>query len=628
MQIIIDGKEAVLKQGSSFDFIAENRLFSGSDSFTLSITFPLRDCLQNLEIFGHINRAELAIDDYVFDCEIRDRAFSRFGTLTITEISDVDVKAQFLEGRAEQNFAKDFDDIYINELDLGTAPDFSPSSITPEQAWSPLTTDRQAVAIPWVSVDSGLSHNFADFDLSNFKYNWCSDVTNLTWLPYLIHITKKICEAVGYEANLSEWEANTNLSMLLICNVLPDGWDIYDYNRILPRWTVSEFFEKLELFLRGEFTVDHRGKTVSFRFSNNILKNTPPVSLENIVDEYVANIKPDGTDCDYIDVKNISYKDTGHQLSNFYSCDWFLEPYRNPESDERIYQYETVMDMTESLRASLSVSDWAMNNQSSSGGGNHRHPTTSENRKMSLFYVKEDDMFFVRRLISQTLDQEHSSNNYTYYNSKYALQPLNEFGMRKINTDSDDSEELEFVPACIDYSEEKYGFCLFVSFGSYSETSTENESSFLSTSNGGINWAIPYGGKQSEQKMIEAGKKDGRQEYFDVISLGYYWGFFKSGNLPYPVTSSFYLNKDGVPSLLFDRNLRINECSDQRWIPFYEIDRTRKVTFKFLADDIPDPRALFFIHGRRYVCEKITATFTEDGMSQLLKGEFWPLLDD
>lgn len=36
---------------------------------------------------------------------------------------------------------------------------------------------------------------------------------------------------------------------------------------------------------------------------------------------------------------------------------------------------------------------------------------------------------------------------------------------------------------------------------------------------------------------------------------------------------------------------------------------------------------LFFVRGKRYVCEKITATFTENGMSQLLKGEFWPLLD-
>ncbi|MDE6553182.1 MAG: hypothetical protein K2K98_09545, partial [Muribaculaceae bacterium] len=82
------------------------------------------------------------------------------------------------------------------------------------------------------------------------------------------------------------------------------------------------------------------------------------------------------------------------------------------------------------------------------------------------------------------------------------------------------------------------------------------------------------------------------------------------------------------PAAVFEQSFRINDGVDSRWTPIYHIDRKRKVTFKFLSDDIPNPRALFFIHGRRYICEKITATFTEDGMSQLLKGEFWPLLDD
>ena len=41
MKIFVEGKEAFLKKGTSFEFIAENRLFSGSDEYTLSITFPL-----------------------------------------------------------------------------------------------------------------------------------------------------------------------------------------------------------------------------------------------------------------------------------------------------------------------------------------------------------------------------------------------------------------------------------------------------------------------------------------------------------------------------------------------------------------------------------------------------------
>ena len=57
------------------------------------------------------------------------------------------------------------------------------------------------------------------------------------------------------------------------------------------------------------------------------------------------------------------------------------------------------------------------------------------------------------------------------------------------------------------------------------------------------------------------------------------------------------------------------------------IDPTRKYTIKFLADSIPNPRAVFYIHGRKYVCEKLTATFTENGMSQLIKGDFYPMID-
>jgi len=53
----------------------------------------------------------------------------------------------------------------------------------------------------------------------------------------------------------------------------------------------------------------------------------------------------------------------------------------------------------------------------------------------------------------------------------------------------------------------------------------------------------------------------------------------------------------------------------------------KKYTFSFLSDSIPDPRAVFFIEGSKYICEKITATFHEDtGKSQLLKGVFYKVI--
>ena len=83
MEIYIGGKRAALKEGTSFEYIAENRLFSGSDSYTLTITFPLNGCTQNIAIFGHINRKDVIAGKVIFDCEIRDKAFYKFGSITI-----------------------------------------------------------------------------------------------------------------------------------------------------------------------------------------------------------------------------------------------------------------------------------------------------------------------------------------------------------------------------------------------------------------------------------------------------------------------------------------------------------------------------------------------------------------
>jgi hypothetical protein len=61
MQIYVNNRLAALKQGTSFEYVSENRMFSGSDGYTLTITFPLKDCPECLAIFGHINRADVAV---------------------------------------------------------------------------------------------------------------------------------------------------------------------------------------------------------------------------------------------------------------------------------------------------------------------------------------------------------------------------------------------------------------------------------------------------------------------------------------------------------------------------------------------------------------------------------------
>ena len=426
MEIRINGKIAMLKKGTSFEFVAENRLFSGSDGYTLSITFPLRHCRNNLDIFGHINRADVIAGKVIFDCEIRDRNFYKFGSITITEINDAEVKTQFLEGRSEQNFDMTFDDVFINELDLGSPTETTDS--TPEKAWDPFINNMKCVALPWVNDYSGNIQNLADFHpeernpdgtlKSHSYYSWNADCRGRSWQPYLLYITKKICEAVGYSADFSKWEEKEEYKYLLVCNTLPYAWDTAGFARALPHWTVAEFFEKLELFLGGEFTIDHRGKSVEFAFTDATLLATEPVQLDKVIDEHTVEVTVDDDKCEYQEAKNLVYKECDHEMWKFYSCDWFIKAWQ-----KGAVRYAT---MRELLSANRWLATW---NGSTSRGSN----------RDKLLYAEDVDAYFIVRSLSKTLVEKRDGWMPNRYQYKMELRPVNLFGGRIV----DDSEDAD-----------------------------------------------------------------------------------------------------------------------------------------------------------------------------------------
>ena len=616
MEIRINGKIAMLKKGTSFEFVAENRLFSGSDGYTLSITFPLRHCRNNLDIFGHINRADVIAGKVIFDCEIRDRNFYKFGSITITEINDAEVKTQFLEGRSEQNFDMTFDDVFINELDLGSPTETTDS--TPEKAWDPFINNMKCVALPWVNDYSGNIQNLADFHpeernpdgtlKSHSYYSWNADCRGRSWQPYLLYITKKICEAVGYSADFSKWEEKEEYKYLLVCNTLPYAWDTAGFARALPHWTVAEFFEKLELFLGGEFTIDHRGKSVEFAFTDATLLATEPVQLDKVVDEHTVEVTVDDDKCEYQEAKNLVYKECDHEMWKFYSCDWFIKAWQ-----KGAVRYAT---MRELLSANRWLATW---NGSTSRGSN----------RDKLLYAEDVDAYFIVRSLSKTLVEKRDGWMPNRYQYKMELRPVNLFGGRIVDDSEDaDEVEIEFVPAWVDETEDKYGRCLFLSFSGYDE----NDST-------GTSWSRdPYQRKEEIDntlyqphalQFLAAGERDKKAEYYDRIYVGWWDGAqTQNGKLPHPYVEDIEIADDWSNFINIHFSLRINHTSLNRSRALHSIDSRQKTTFKFLSDTIPNPRAVFFIKGKKYLCEKLTATFTENGMSQLIKGVFYPIVEE
>ncbi len=615
MHIYVNNRLAALKKGTSFEYVSENRLFSGSDGYTLSIIFPLRGCPENLAIFGHINRADVAAQRVVFDCEIRDKAFCKFGSITITEINDTEVKTQFLEGRSEQNFDVTFDDVYINELDLGSATDTNDSR--PEYAWDPFINKMKCVALPWVNDYSGNIQNLADFHpeernsdgslKARSYYSWNADCSGRSWQPYLLYITRRICEAVGYAADFSKWEEKEEYRYLLICNTLPYAWETGGFARALPHWTVAEYFEKLELLLGGEFTINHRGKTIDFAFTEATLLAIRPVRLDNIIDEYTVEVTVEEDKCEYREAKNLVYKECDHEMWKFYSCDWFIKAWK-----AGAVRYKS---MRELLEANRWLASW--------NGSTQRWSNRDK-----LLYAEDVDAYFIVRSLSKTLVEKRGGFMPNRYEYKMELRPVNLFGGRIVSDDEDADEiEIEFVPAWVDETEDKYGRCLFLSFSGYDE----NDST-------GTSWSRdPYQRKEEIDntlyqphafQSLAAGERNKKAEYYDRIYIGWWDGAQSpNGKLPHPYVEDIEIAEDWSNFNNIHFSLRINHTTLNRRRTAHAINSRQKSTFKFLSDTIPNPRAVFFIRGKKYLCEKLTATFTEHGMSQLIKGVFYQIVE-
>ena len=586
MKIIINGKDAVLKKGTSFEFVAENRSFTGSDSYTLSITFPLRGCPENIAIFGYINRTDIDKSKVVFDCEISDINFYSAGTITIVEINEKEVKTQFLEGRSEQNFDDTFDEIYINELDLGEYPSYSLSS-NPATQWNGLNVGQEAVALPWVNNSSGNIQNEVVY--ANNAYTYHADCKGLSFQPYLIAIVRRICLALGYSCDVSQWNNRQDLRYLIVCNVLPWAWDIPQFARALPHWSVTEFFEKLEHFLGGEFDIDHRNKSIKFTFTSNILLNAETIKIDKVVDSYTAEVS-DTNESNYIEASNVRYMECEHNMWKFYSCPWFIKDSKNTR-----VEYDTIVQLINANRCYARVRQY--------------HRGTNINK---VLYAKNIDTHFIIRCIRNEYAGTNSLGE-KIYDRICILQPINVFCDMIGDESNEDAIELDFVPAWIEETESSKGNCLFLEIGNYEE----EDASSSNTSNDDDTTIY----QPNAMQQLSAGKKQEKVEYYDKIYVAFWNGTnYNSGKLPCPTLDTINIREDWS---VFSSNgsLRLQKA------PKYKINTKHKFQFSFIADRIPNVRSVFFINGRKYLCEKITATFTENGMSQLLKGSFYLIIE-
>ena len=589
MILFVNGKQATLKSGSSFEYISENRSFSDADDYTLSITLPITDCQSNIEIFGHLTRKDVGTKSSVFDAEIRDRAFSKFGVLTVVGVDGPNIKCQFLEGRSHQNFDETFDNVYINTLDLGSFPSIA-NLQSPAAYLKSIDDGAQYVALPWVNESADYVIN-NEIKVSDGKYIWAKSLSDmgggLSFQPYLLSIAKKICSAVGYSYDFSSWEKSYDRH-LLVCNCLPSAWDIRSIARALPKWSVTEFFEEVEKLLCCEIDIDHKGKTVSMKYSNEVEAVKTTIQLTSVVDDFTAEVSYEDSIAKYKGLANVRYRQCSYARWKYDQCQWLIDLMR--KENKYVREFEDFAAFN-----SWSMSKWGM--LTITGKDAERGADMG-----SLIYCRKEDAYFIARVYY---------GNMTEYPNMYFWDwmRINRFGDLIVDKDSDNEIELSIVPVCIDETDSEHGSCMFLNFSSFAESEEYDES--------GIRQPLAM-------SALLNGDEGQNPDYYDCIYTAYWTGVPDTAYAPpCPLTAvgGFLLGN------IFKYSLELKDRY-KNYQDGVRINGREKHTFKFLSDTIPNVRSIFNIQGKLYLCEKITATFTEDGMSQLLKGDFYPIIDD
>lgn len=619
MRIFINHKEAVIKSGSSFEFISENRYFTGSDSYSLAITFPLQGCTQNLAIFGHINRKDIEVKQHLFDCEIFAGKFYKSGSITITEFSDKEVKCQFLEGRSVQNYDDTLDNIYINELNLGSWPDIYSNNSVAEQF---LSVDlRTFVALPWVNNTSGNVQNSMEWDSNYDVLNWKRDFVNsnekrVSLMPYMIFIFTKIFEVLEYNIDIDAWR-RSKWKDLLICNTVPGAWNKTQWAFSLPHWTVEQFLEELEKLMNCSFEVDNITKFIKMSFPTTASASQNIISI-SAINEFTAT-QTEEDESEYEEAMGKKYADSdGYKWQEY-----------TTSIPRKTYEHQKTLP-NGIHKATFAVIDERTLNAGIENNCHDIYAVEYQYRNSDFcFKPQNENNFYSMKGKMKPVSMMAPQPELQFY-----AQRVGEFAEIEPKANGE-TKELSIVPAILD--EVDFDFLPFLECGELKDESSVYEDWDGTTSRGDYYlkkykeiqdsavydkiyvafWNHTIRETITSRITFETKRPTSNSTETKTVKM-----------LPHPVVSNY--NPAWIENGVLPKYIKVDASETKYSLALSasnvinkNIDALTKYAIKFIADDIPDVGLIFDIRGQLFLCKKITATFTENEMSQLLKGEFY-----
>lgn len=614
MIILINNIPVRTKYGATIELKFGNPLFGQDEgAYSLNITCPKK---YNEEIFGILPCVGDIPAQKDFDAEVIVMDRHLFGKAVITEVSSHEIAFQLLLGRKASYAVEDLEKIYINELEIGRYPDLTTDEITPTEAWGMDNTHhlyRQCVAFPWVNTESGNIQNRVT-KMGN-EWKWHEDTRYLSWQPFIVPVVEAVLRAIGYDTDLDNLKAS-RFASVIICNTLPAAWDIKDFSKMLPHWSVMEFIEHFENFTGGLFDFDHTHKKVKFNFISGMEDNAGEIPVSDIEDDYKTSYIDDASECKYVGEVKYLFSNGNHQMSEYYSCQWFIDQFAKYAT-----LYHNPIGLFDDLKELLiQKQSNVLNIPRSPAGRFDNLPAIHQ-----LYKTVHPEAYWCLKSCNKTCIGKH--NGGVYENDyEISLRPvqLNAFPSESNEREDSNNVTLEIIPVCIDETDTENGLCMFLSPGTL-----DNESGSGAFDIRDFDYES-YRERMKEEwetslpqplmaRMLQQNKENS-QEFYSNIFVGV------------APTSGEWLRKDVTPIRPIINEYELTEWGDYiistQLQPNYTHRAKRaiypnyKYTFKWCSRTVPDIMSSFFIRGHEYVCSSLSITDSQKE-DIMLKGDFY-----
>lgn len=602
MKIIVNGQQAVMKKGSSFEYLSENPLFTEAEDYSFDIEFPMKDCPQNILIFGALHVKGMDISTVTFPCEITTGSFNKSGILTITEVNYATVKGQFLEGMSQNNFASAVTlNAYLNDLDFS---DYDGSADT-QQSYDRAMGEGWANLFVW------------DKNGGQPIFNTVGAMEDGIWIKrhvYLWKLLQLVCLKSNLTLDDSALQAIPMFKKVVVVNtMMPIVMDkryggFTPLARVLPHWKIKEFFDEVGKFFGCVFIYDSYSSKVSFVPYSSLYSMSNQLSL-SVEDDFSVEMTDDETA--FRGNKNYKLPDDSDP-DKVNMCPWFFN---------KPYLY---------LLDEITSGDFVRRVRSCAMG--YQGAISEVNDGRTLYKLSDIDKYAViteKKEIKAEGAGEFSNPQYLF--CKYEI--LDQFG------DFREGDELGIAPCPMALRRSwqiptdppetalngyAYKFAVLDMFRDkyvdwFNDEDRQPQSPIMDVLKDGEDketeyykklWCVLITENESPRGYHINTRKyeaDGTDYFAYIEDLELEDNY--SGNLhTYPYTLS-----PANPDIKANASLP-------------KVDETKLYRYKFLASSLPSATAIYVIKGKRYACLRLTAHFTDTGMSELIEGEFYEIV--